>query len=60
MLVDGTVALGHLLDQLGGAHEMLGDLKLYALLDETDDQKSRGKLVELTPPVRPEPSSAGN
>jgi class 3 adenylate cyclase len=40
--------------------EMLGDLKLYALLDEADDQASRGKLVELAPPVRPEPSSAGN
>jgi len=40
--------------------EMLGELKLYALLDETDDQTSRGKLVELTQPVRPEPSSAGH
>jgi len=32
--------------------EMLGDLKLYALLDESEDQTSRGKLVELAKPAR--------
>ena len=34
--------------------EMLGDLNLYVLLDETDDdQNARGKLVELAQPGRP-------
>ena len=33
--------------------EMLGDLKLYALLDEAEDQTPRGKLVELAQPARP-------
>jgi GAF domain-containing protein/class 3 adenylate cyclase len=32
--------------------EMLGDLKLYALLDEAEDQTPRGKLVELAQPGR--------
>jgi len=32
--------------------EMLGEVKLYALLDETDDHASRGKLVELAHPGR--------
>jgi class 3 adenylate cyclase/GAF domain-containing protein len=32
--------------------EMLGDLKLYALLDEAEDKTSRGKLVELAQPGR--------
>ncbi len=33
--------------------EMLGDLKLYALLDEAQDETPRGKLVELAHPRRP-------
>ena len=33
--------------------EMLGDLKLYALLDEAEDKTPRGKLVELAQPARP-------
>jgi class 3 adenylate cyclase/GAF domain-containing protein len=32
--------------------EMLGDLKLYAVLDETEDHTSRGKLLELAQPAR--------
>lgn len=32
--------------------EMLGDLKLYALLDETKEETARGKLVELAQPGR--------
>ncbi len=32
--------------------EMLGDLKLYALLDETNEETARGKLVELAQPGR--------
>ena len=32
--------------------EVLGDLKLYALLDEAEDKTPRGKLVELAQPGR--------
>lgn len=32
--------------------EMLGDLKLYALLDAADEQAARGEVVELAKPAR--------